>query len=75
MIQACAIGLRNVVQLRMYCSALVLFCEPYDQGQVRKMSAQPDQINVLKRLSFDCLTIRQCIGISAEKIPFVTRVK
>ena len=26
------------------CVALVLFCEPYDQGQVRNMSAQPDHI-------------------------------
>ena len=28
----------------MDCVALVLFCEPYDQGQVRNMSAQPGQI-------------------------------
>ena len=26
------------------CVALVLFCGPYDQGQVRNISAQPDQI-------------------------------
>ena len=26
------------------CVALVLFCEPYDQVQVRNMSAQPDEI-------------------------------
>ena len=43
---------------------MVLFCEPYDQGQVRNMSAQPDQI-----IRFtDCLTVGQCRGISAEKV-------
>ena len=49
------------------CVALVLFCEPYDQGQVRNMSAQPDQIILLERLSFDCLTIRQCAPVFRRK--------
>ena len=30
--------------VQLDCVSLVLFCEPHDQGQVRNMLAQPDQI-------------------------------
>ena len=46
------------------CIALVLFCQPSDQGQVGNMSAQPDQI-IRFRLT---LTISQCSVISAGKL-------
>ena len=51
--------------------ALVLFCEPYDQGQVRNMSAQPDQIlrirTTIFRLSYNSLVQRYFGGKVNEK--------
>ena len=57
------------------CAALVLFCIPYDQGQVGNISGSLIRKYVLERLSSNCLIICQCSDNLAEKIPFNTYVK
>ena len=57
--------------------ALVLFCEPYDQGQLRNMSAQPDQIihfrTTIFRLSYNSSKQRYFGRKVSEKLYCLSR--